>query len=320
MSDKTFLRYQNFIENVTFDNDKLALEIFNQHDSLLHGGIASADILLMYNFFHPFKMTYSDAYTAWTTLRGQGTGGTQSFTDLLNNLSSVRIRKWDIAVQQIYDQSTPAYRNLLPNRRKPFQTGTYGSRINAVSSFLTAITDDAALFDLQDEVTIFLGQLVAARDGQVGGFGAIEAAATTLETARVAAAQAMFKNYGSLVVKFYMTPQGISDYMPTELLQNKQQSTFTGHLAAGANHRIFKRKLNIDTQQLTLTNDGDNDLEFYFTDGLTDVPSLGQSVQLMSTHSQKDISPDLAGYSDEARYLYVRNIGTGEGSWMVDVE
>jgi hypothetical protein len=320
MSDTSFLRFLNFPETVTEGNYKLAHEIFNKHDSLLHGGIADPDLLLMYNFFHPYQNTYSTAYTVWNNLKGQGTGGTQNLKDMMRDLSGTRIRKWDIAIQQIYDQTTSQYRNLLPHRRTPFQQASYESRITAVGALLLAIGGDVSLFDLESEVSLFLTQIKIARDSQVGGFGAIEAASTTMETARIAAAQAMFKNYGSLVVKYYMTPQGISDYMPTELLQSKQQSSFTGHLTTSVTHRIFKRKLDIQTQQLTLTNNGNNALEFYFTDGLTDVPSANQLVQYMVGHSQKDISPNLAGYNDVARYLHVRMLGTGESSWIVVIE
>ena len=319
MADSNFLRTINFVDVATDGNFKLALEIFNTHDSLLHGGVADTDVLAMYNYFHPFKTNYANAYTVWDNQKGQGTGGTLGFYAMLDDLRANRIRLWDIAIQNVYDQTTVKYKTLLPHRRTPFQNGSNEMRIIAISTLIAAIGTDAALATLKTQITTFYTALTTARDAQTGNFGAIDTASTNMENARLAAAQAMFKNYGSLVVKYYTTPSAIANYIPVSLLQTKSQSIFTGHTNADAISHIFKRKLDVATQHIMLTNNGDGPIEFYFANGLSDNPSPAGGQVSIPPHNQQDVLLDQLGYTDANRHLYIRNSNPMEAAWQVDI-
>ncbi|MCX6352000.1 MAG: hypothetical protein NTX03_09065 [Bacteroidetes bacterium] len=309
-------RAQNFVDNVSDGNYELSGKIFTEHDSKLHSGIADPEILAIYNFFHPFRMAYYTAESTWNTLKGQGGGGTVGTMVLIDDLSGTKIRVWDVAIQAVYDQKSQAYKNLLPKRRTPFQTGSLESRIEAVNSLILAIGTIAQLQTLKGQITAFYNLLVAARDGQIGGFTAIDNAVTAMETARLAACQAMFKDYGSLVVKFYMNPVAIENWFPVDLLSTKQQTLFTGHTPIGETDHIFKRKMEPENHIHGIST-GDDGIQLFYTDGLTEVPQ-GASVTI-AAHSQLDFAPAAAGYTDAKRHLYIKALGSTEAAWSVEI-
>lgn len=318
MPDATWGPAQNFIDNATDGNYKHAYDIFDKHDSLLHGGIADADISGMYTYFHVYKTAYVNAYGVWMGIKGTGTSGTANFTAMLDDLSGNKIRAWDVAIQVVYDQKSIKYQALLPNRRNPFQKGSINSRIAAIAGLLNTIGSDASLATLKGQITTFNTALLAARDSQQGNFGAIDSAISALDTARINAAQAMFKNYGSLVVKYYQTPKNICNYMPVEMLQTTTQILFNGTTDMGLTDHVLKRKMDVDTH-LHLKNDSDSPEEFFFTDGMTETPAAGQSTVVLAPHTQQDVTAGALGYTDAARHLYVKNNGGTPATWHVQV-
>lgn len=98
----------------------------------------------------PLSAAFNEAYQSWSTGKGLQKGKTTSLYSQFKLLSSQKIEDWDIAIQQVYKQNTPQYVSLLPNRRKPFQTGSQESRINAVGTLSEAIGADAALQNCKD--------------------------------------------------------------------------------------------------------------------------------------------------------------------------
>ena len=57
----------------------------------------------------------------------QGTykGRTELWDAKVADLSSLRIKQWDIAIQGVFLEGTGDYTILLPNGRGPFQKGAY---------------------------------------------------------------------------------------------------------------------------------------------------------------------------------------------------
>ncbi len=299
-------RAQNFIDTVTDGSYKLADEIFKSHYQLLNGGAGNATIAAMLTYFDPFYAAYSNAYVGWLALRGQGTGNTQTLVELIDELSSSRIRKWDVAIQGVYEQGTPQYQSLLPARRSPFQQGGIETRFSAVQALIAAIGTDAALASLKTQIEDFLTTMENARNNQVGGVAGVNIASGAIDLARDNAAQAMFKNYGSCVVLYYQTPEQIANFFPVALLQSKEQNTFTATLRPGNSHRLFKRKLDV-ANTLTLVNDGDVDIDFFFTDGLITSLQPGLPHVKVAAHTFETIPPSQAGYTDDKRFFFCQN-------------
>ncbi len=316
MSDTTWPHAINFIDTITDGNFKHGFDLFEKHETQLHSGIADADIAAMYAYYRPFRLAYATAYGNWIGIKGTSSGGTANFMSLIEDLAGNKARAWDVATQVVYDQKSNKYKALFPHRRSPFQTGSINSRIAAISGLLSAIGTDASLATLKGQINTFNTALLAARDAQQTNFGTIDSTLTQLETARLNAAQAMFKNYGGLVVKYYLTPKTICNYMPVDLLQSSQQTAFNGATSSGETDHILKRKMEVDAH-VFIKNDSDWEEQFFCTDGLKDTPEPGQPAIVLPPHSQQDVLASDLGYTDARRHLYIKNNGAAAATWHV---
>ena len=83
--------------------------------------------------FSPLNTALQDAYNTWKAKGGTQQGQTLQLKQLLSLLSSTKIKGWDIAIQNVFSDTTAEYKALLPNHRGPFQLGSQDDRIAAVA-------------------------------------------------------------------------------------------------------------------------------------------------------------------------------------------
>ncbi len=138
VSEWSLLR--NTFDNVTKYNYKRALLMGSDHDDKLGGEAqVNSDLMPIYiqfhNAFNAFEKTYQAVNSNFALYQGHTMQVENAFGELMSNLA----RKWDVMVQIEYDQNSPEYKMLLADGRKPFQTGAYDLRINAVGSFLSNV-------------------------------------------------------------------------------------------------------------------------------------------------------------------------------------
>ena len=88
----------------------------------------------------PVKAAWDTSYRAWTAARGTYKGKTKALEAKLADLSGLRIKQRDIAVQGVFLDGTPEYTHLLPNGRGPFQQGAYNLLIAEVKTLQTRLT------------------------------------------------------------------------------------------------------------------------------------------------------------------------------------
>lgn len=319
MNNDISLFANNFVLNAVEDNYSMALDVYKAHNDRLYAGVSQAGIQPLYDDFNPLWDNYNNAYTLVQTLKNQGQGNTQLVTDRMAELR-VKIRLWDISIQVVYDQTSTEYKALLPNRRGPFQTGTYQAKLNAVATLHAALDGIAPLAAIRTQVGAFLALMQAALGGQAASSTEVQNALTALDAALLAAGKQVFKNYGSLVVLYFQNPTVIATYVPFDKLSRKTQTEFTGTLQPGMAHRVLKRKMNNAEDLLELTNAGDSNLEWYFNNGMNDAPAPGVPPHVQPAMSQEEKTPDSLGYTDDRRSLWVRNTGLVQASWAVAVE
>ena len=172
----------------------------------------------------PVKAAWDAAYNAWIAARGVYKGKTQALEAKLADLSALRIKQWDIAVQGVFLEGTPEYTQLLPNGRGPFQQGAYDLRIAEVKALQTRLGNfsgaNPTLATLATTVGTFHTEMKALRDGQQGQEGAVNVASTALEGQRVAAANLLFQNLGRLMEKFFTLPSKIEDYFDMSYIRD----------------------------------------------------------------------------------------------------
>ena len=128
----------------------------------------------------PVKTAWDAAYQTWIASRGTYKGRTQALEAKLADLSALRIRQWDIAIQGVFLEGTPEYTQLLPGGRGPFQQGAYDLRIAEVKALQTRLGPftgaNPSLATLATTVGTFHTETKALRDSQQGQEGAVDAA------------------------------------------------------------------------------------------------------------------------------------------------
>ena len=208
---------QNTFFSLTLGSTKLMNIILTDHTTRLSAAQgADSDFMAMVLRTTPIKTAWDTAYLAWLAVRGTYKGRTQSWEAKLADLSAVRIKQWDIAIQGVFLEGTGEYTQLLPNGRGPFQGGAYDLRVAEVKTLqnrLLAVTPAVpALTTLAATVGTYHTEMKTLRDSQQAAEQQVDGLATLLEIQRLAAATMMYKNLGRLMEKFSDMPVRIEDY------------------------------------------------------------------------------------------------------------
>ncbi len=308
-------RAENFILYLTDGNYFKAKAIFGRHDSMLEAGVADKDINTIFTFFHPFYVSYDNIYQTWSALRSSNSGNTKAVVNLVEELSGIQIRKWDVAIQGVFDLNSIEYKKILPNRRKPFQNGSVSNRVIELGNLSVALGKISALDPVAKQVAAFLDDMKSAIKVQKTQMTQIDSIAVALEVARVDAAEAMFKDYGSCIAKFYKTPVAIETYFPVALLTSKSQATFTITLEDTLPELLFKRKLDAK-KKLSVINYGEKPIQLYFTNGLNKLPATGQTPGIVQGKDKVEINPADIFYSDTNRSLFISIADAGSPAYV----
>ena len=259
---KTWMFLRNPFLHVTDGSFLSAMGISNYHDSALSAAKADPFFLVMYNLYHPLHVAYKTVYDIWISQGGKQQARTLNITQLLDLLANTKIRNWDIFIQNLYAVNSPAYKELLPNHRKPFQNGKQVERIHALQGLINSIGSNEALATLKAEIVTFYNLLDAAHSGQKESKSTTKNMSGGLESARVAICVGQFANLGGLIQKYAATPDIIEQYFDVQAIRRSQQVIFTGQLKAGEVYTIVKHTFG-ETDEVILSNTGTTTLKFY---------------------------------------------------------
>lgn len=265
----------------------------------------------------PLVNAYNAAYNIWLVSTGAQKAKTQQVKILIDNLSSELIREWDVAIQGVYSQTTPQYTTLLPNRRKPFQSGTKLQRKAAVLALSTAIGTDVALVAVKTEVDDFYTELNDADTDQQGSLSTTGGNSDGVDAARVALATGMYGILGLLMDHFKSTPEQIENYFDLETLRSKEQDLFTGEVNISETKLVFTRTLQ-PTDNIRLENAGDSILRFALLPEEND--NIGLVFIEVAANEQTIVTANQLGTVPANRYLKVQNMSDMvEGAWEVEL-
>ncbi len=218
---------------VTTGNFKLMNILIADHTARIAQAVTAvnppdSDFTTMQGRLTPVKTAWDAAYNAWIAARGTYKGKTQALEAKLADLSGLRIKQWDIAVQGVFLEGTPEYTQLLPNGRGPFQHGAYDLRIAEVKALQTRLAPftgaNPSLAALATAVGTFHGEIKLLRDAQQGQEGAVNTASATVEAQRLAAGNVMYQNLGRLMEKFVLVTAKIEDYFDMSYIRDGAQA------------------------------------------------------------------------------------------------
>lgn len=190
----------NVFLNVTKGSFKrMLLMARDHHDKLKVEAATDPAIDALYQDFLPFYLRFNTLYSAVTSNAGVYSGSTLSVENLLSDLSSTKAKRWDIMIQNVYDDTTVPYRIVFGTGRAPFQKGPYDMRIAAITSLTTNLAVYPDLAAVKTDVDAFLQALDDARTAQQGSEKRDATFRNDLEDARVDLAIAMHRAFGGLI-------------------------------------------------------------------------------------------------------------------------
>ena len=295
--------------NATKDSFKKFLKLSSKHIDSLKAKQSVAFFDNLVALYEPLHIAYSDAFTAWKSAGEVQQGSTQNLTQLLKQLQGIMIEDWDIRIQNIYKKSTDTYKALLPNGRKPFQTGSQESKIGAVSTLIQNIGTNAQLATLKAEIVTVSGLLEAAESNKNQKLTTTKTDSSGVEAAHLDACTGMYFNLGSLMSHFAKTPENIEDYFDMSLLRHGEQTEFEVSIKKGAIKNIVKRTLEL-TDMITVLNDGNANLIIYCAatkDGGPDVAfanvDAGQSLTILASELGNNLTHPFINLRNESSTL-----------------
>ena len=231
-------------------------------DGALNNAKADAQILVQYNFYHPLHVAYEAAFGVWDAQRATQSGSTMTLESWLDQLSSIKVKAWDIQIQGQFAKGTPTYKTLFPHGHEVFHNGTQNAKIDAVGLLNTNLTGIVPLAATKTDVGNFLASLKSANTAQKGMKEGTGIDNDLVEIQRINVCNGLYAVLGALMNKYYLTPEMVENFFDLKTLQSNRQSDFKGHVAAADDHVIARRTLAPD-QLLHLTNRGNSILRFY---------------------------------------------------------
>lgn len=208
-------------------------------------------------------LSWQSLYTAWSSSTSAHKAATLLLANLFKDLSGDKIDDWDIKIQVVYKKDTPQYMNLLPNGRKPFQSGSHEQRIQAVADLVTAIGSDAALATLKTAIIAFQTTLTDAKSDQAAKLSATNTYSEQLSLVIKVIAKFMYLVLGKFMVHYYDNPTMIEPYFDLATIRSAAQVEFTKTVKQLKDANIAKRKLKI-TDQIKVVNDGPVAIIIYY--------------------------------------------------------
>lgn len=307
---------QNQFDNSTEGSFVLMLNLSNDHVAKLEAQQADTDIAALLARTQPLHLAYSKGYSTWKSATAIRKGATLKIDLLLAELSSLKIKQWDIQIQGKYLDGTPEYMTLLPEKRGPFQKGAKDERINAVDALSLRLGDYPALATTLADVDAFKTQLLDARDEQQQKEQLIEQGSDDLEKARVELATMMYGNLGVLMDKYRNTPDYINNYWEVSLMQNTPPPTreFGGTVAADTTANLTQTVG--PNAKVVLTNAGYTVLTFCLAATNTDACATGVKVQPGDTLQVERAS---LGEDTDANLNVTNMSPDAEGTYSVEV-
>ncbi len=225
MIQSTWYALRNTFDSVTKSSLKRMLIMStDHHDKLLVESGNDPQIAQLYQLFLPAYQAFKQAYTNTFQKDALYQGNTLIVENLFAELSSQKIRQWDIWIQNVYLDNTPQYLMLLPNGRSPFQSGSYESRINAIISLEGNLSNFPTLANVLTDVSNFRQQMVQARTTQQGAEKSNADTVKAVEEARVELAQVMQGVWGGLILRYFKNIAQVETFYELKYLRSSSTS------------------------------------------------------------------------------------------------
>ena len=314
----------------TFQSMKNALSLTQDHLAKLTANETDADILAIKTAYLPLHTAFITANNQLDSRLGIYKGKTQTFEEMLEELSKVKINEWRGQVFAVFPEGTDNATAIFPRDRQPFQSDTYDERVEAVNTLsltLATYTAQPSLVALSASVQAYYLTLSSARALQQNNEGTVATLRTNLKEAHLLMCQGMYKNLGLLMAKYYQNPETIADYFDLTLLRDTggtEPIVLDGNINSTQvlNLNALLPDANVDENSvLTMKNTSASaaQLYFYAADAADKKPDGFVSVML---NPGEELSRSVAdiGFNETNIYFNIYNPSGEAGSWEVMLE
>lgn len=262
----------NQFNTATAVSFKKALTLSTYHDASLQALAATnAAFEPIYERYHPLHLVLETQYSAWRSAGGAQQGQTLGLEQQFNGVYG-QLDDWDIAIQVVYRKTTPRYKAIFPNGRKPFRQGSMDQRINAFNTLSVNIGDDAALATIKAQADAAYATLNELRDSQQMAKSNLKGGSSELDEARIAAMDMQYRNLGFVMDNFYDDRETLCNRLfDLQTLREGEQSSFTATLDPEETEAVLVHHfLSSDQFRCRIDTDGPVSLYLASSAGATD--------------------------------------------------
>lgn len=220
MMETNWVYLRNAFDNSTKNNYKRMMMLARDHnDKLKYAAATDSYIMNLFNEFEPSFISFNEALRRVHTTERFRQAFTMDLEAAFKKLSSSLIENWDVRILIKYSSDTSDYRRLMGNRRAPFQTGSYESKLQAVAELSDMLNFYPALADLKSDIDEWLKITQSLRTKQQGIEGELQKSQKDVELARQELATKMHRVFAGLLYKYYENPVKVESFYELKYLQ-----------------------------------------------------------------------------------------------------
>ncbi|MBI9038796.1 MAG: hypothetical protein JEY97_11735 [Bacteroidales bacterium] len=209
----------NVFLNATKRSNVKMLGLITDHESRLRAKISDESIQPIIERTSNIKNELSTKFNTWKSAKGIWEGETLRFENLLNELSTKKIPRWEAMVRIEYPERSADFRIIFPDGRQTFREGNYESRIAKVGALSKTLLNYELLVNVQSEVDSFHKKLISTRDLQQQKEQLTASTSGELKKLRIAAAKILYANLGYLMNKYYRDPEKVGQFFELESIR-----------------------------------------------------------------------------------------------------
>lgn len=324
MNASTNWRYVfNTFESNTRDSNVIMLSLSSDTHAKLKNEEANPVIAAILADYEPAFFAYRDLSEQYSIKSGEYEGTTLGFEEYLDQMPP-KLKEWEGIIRAIYNEDTPEEKAIFPNKRVPFESGTYEKRLEALGALKTKVTNDPALAGAVTSVTSFYNAASGARLVQQMTEGAVGQLSDLRENQRLLLSEELMGVLGELISLYRHDLAQVERYFDLSLLTDSNTAP-TAYVREGT---IPSPGIEtIDTADIPgtasslikLENPGNSTNRYYFTDAEGNPP--GPSTPYVDVQPGQVITKTAGqlGLGGANSVFVVQNAGMVPGQWKATI-
>lgn len=268
--------------------------------------------------YKPFHFELMDKVSNLEKIKGIQEGETLNINQQFILLRSSKIKRWDIAVQGIFSDTTPDYKKIFPNKRTPFQNGSQTDKLNVLAALSKVLTDYPALDATNKEVELLYANINDSLTNQKSALRDTTSAAALAEVARINMCDEQYGFMGLFMSKYKKTPTVLRRYFDFNTLRHASQVLFTNSKVKPMSiHFVVKHTFHAG-ETVVCTNNGSKDLWFYLAKSKTE--AAGATRVEVPAHSSSTVPVEQLGDLSNTYVLAYNPDDNLNGSYEFEIE